>query len=76
MQRVAERFLGGWLGQKLENWERQRKIRRFNAQPGPETRFSEQVCKGHYNGYAGRTLNALAEQTARFPWLNEVDRDI
>jgi hypothetical protein len=71
-QRLGEWLLGGRLGQFLENWERRRKVARFRAMAGDETNFSERVCKGHYNGHAGRTLLALAEHKAAYPWLDEV----
>lgn len=66
VQRISEKLLGGRLGQRFEDWERQRKIKRFNAMGGDETNFSDKICKGHYNGHAGRTLLLLAERMAEF----------
>ncbi len=50
--------LGAWL----EAWEMRRKIRRFNARPGGETRFDPDHCQGHFNGHGQRTLAAFAER--------------
>lgn len=75
LQSAGEWLFGGRVGQVFENWEQGRKVRRFRAKGGLETNFSDRVCKGHYGGYAGRTLKALAERKAEFPWLSEVEAD-
>lgn len=67
-----------WIGRsplldRLERWEMDRKIGRLTrAAPtgaagrlgASETRYDEHTCKGHVDGYRGRTLAALDERLA------------
>jgi hypothetical protein len=48
----------------LEDWEMQRKIRKFRSegQDNPEVRFSPDFCKGHFDGHAQRTLDAYSRR--------------
>jgi hypothetical protein len=67
LRRAGEAVLHGRVGERLERWERTRKIRRFSRDGGGrEARFSEDVCKGHFGGYHGRVL---AEFEARLSEL-------
>lgn len=60
-RRLAETAFSTPLGDALERWERQRKIARFNGQRssnGAEAQFCADWCKGHFDGHAGRVLDA------------------
>jgi hypothetical protein len=58
----------GWI----EEWEMNRKIRKF-ARSGamvPEARFSPEWCKGHFEGHGRRTLDAYAQRAQKVEeWL-------
>jgi glycosyltransferase involved in cell wall biosynthesis len=56
----GEWLLGGKLGDKLEKWEQKRKIARLQKPEALETRFTADICKGHYTGYGQETLKAFA----------------
>jgi hypothetical protein len=60
----VERLLANPLVDRLERWERRRKIARLSAQATGETRFDETICKGHFEGYRERVLDALAGRMA------------
>jgi hypothetical protein len=62
LKRMLEAGLGGRLGERLESWERGRKIRRFTEQEGEaaEAAFCPGQCKGHFDGHAKRALAAYA----------------
>jgi hypothetical protein len=61
-KRLGERILRGRLGDRLERWERERKIARLRSEAGTETLYTADVCKGHRDGHAGRVR---AEYRAR-----------
>lgn len=63
--KLAEKVLSTPLGTALEGWERERKIARFNEQhnrDGTEAQFSADWCKGHFEGHAGRVLQAYRQR--------------
>lgn len=64
LRRLAERALGGRLGERIERWEMQRKIRRLSRIAGdvPEASFSPEWCKGHVSGHEGRILAAYDDR--------------
>jgi hypothetical protein len=68
LQRAAEWLLAGRHGDLLENWERRRKERKFNAeahQPGASAEIDAQRIKGHFKDYGYPTLDqyrALLEE--------------
>jgi hypothetical protein len=66
-QRLGEAGLSGWVGDRLEDWEMQRKIARFNRQAaeGAETDFCAEQCKGHFEGHAGRAMAEFARRVER-----------
>jgi hypothetical protein len=51
IQKHIEFLLGGKLGNRLEEWEMDRKIRRFSKQEGfgEETVFNAQLCQGNFH---------------------------
>jgi hypothetical protein len=51
---------------RVERWEMDRKIGRLGAgSPGPEARFDETICKGHFGGHRHHALAAFAERLER-----------
>lgn len=64
--RVAEAALRSSLGGHLERWEMERKVRKFARQGGnPETAFSTEWCKGHFDGHGQRVMAAFTERLQR-----------
>jgi hypothetical protein len=75
------------LGERLERWEMDRKVRKLNghmngaASPVPqperngEVAFSPDRCKGHFDQHGWRTLAAFSERLraveTRFPEVAE-----
>jgi hypothetical protein len=70
---VTEHVLRMPIGNRLEAWEMQRKIRKFADQGGnSETAFSPEWCKGHFDGHGQRVMAAYREQLAALtPTLKE-----
>lgn len=65
VQRMGEWLFGGWLGDKLEAWERERKVARFARQakrPDSAAQLDRSQVKGHFNDHGTRVL---AEYHAR-----------
>jgi hypothetical protein len=65
---LAERLLNSSPGAWLESWEMRRKILKFTlADPGsPETDFSADWCKGHFDRHGEKTLDSYATHLQRF----------
>lgn len=57
LRRLAEWTLGTAIGARLEQWEMQRKIRKFRHQETAESDFSPDWCKGHFDEHARRIMN-------------------
>ena len=63
LKAAGERLLGTAAGQRLEDWERSRKIARLQRLPGaeaPNVILNSEQCKGHFRGThgdVGRTAN-------------------
>jgi glycosyltransferase involved in cell wall biosynthesis len=62
IKHFGEKLLSGRFGKKLEQWEQRRKIARLGSQEGAETRFTAEVCKGHFGNYGQETLKVFAEK--------------
>ncbi|HEX5164839.1 MAG TPA: hypothetical protein VFV93_05545 [Thermomicrobiales bacterium] len=64
LRRLAERALAGRVGDRLERWERERKIRRLSRIAGEngEASFSPDWCKGHVSGHERRILAAFDDR--------------
>jgi hypothetical protein len=64
LQRATEAALRTPPGRLLESWEMQRKLRKFRLQQAshPESNFSPDYCKGHFNDHERRTLTAYARR--------------
>ncbi|MCO6451390.1 MAG: hypothetical protein J5I90_11445 [Caldilineales bacterium] len=64
LQPAGEAILRTGLGEKLDRWEMNRKVRKFKAQyPNQsEAAFSVDWCKGHFDGHAGRIMHAFNDR--------------
>jgi hypothetical protein len=73
LQRMQEWPLSGQLGNRVEYWERTRKISRLSRQPGfsAETHFDAEVCQGNFDHHRARTGRALQQRLVRLG----IDRD-
>lgn len=60
LQWVGERILDSYPGRRLEQWEMQRKLQKLRSQPGllAEVDLGPDVCKGHFDGHAGKIARA------------------
>lgn len=67
LKALGERVLGGRLGDRLERWERKRKIARFSRQAaafgdGTAAVFTPDCCKGHFEAYDRVILERFQER--------------
>jgi hypothetical protein len=64
LQRICEFFLNGGLGDRLESWEMNRKIRKFSRQAGfgIETNFNADICQGNFDHHGMWTLQRYEER--------------
>jgi len=51
------------IGQWADNWEMQRKIRKFSHRPSHEANFGKDWCKGHFDAHKQRVLAAYQERS-------------
>jgi hypothetical protein len=69
-QHMAEVLMGGRLGDRLENWERERKIPRLSQiareRGGTGTSYSAKLCKGHIDNHADAVQERYAARLADF----------
>lgn len=69
LKRSAEFLLGGTIGDKLENWEYQRKLRRFAADlqtPNSAARLDDQQVKGHFRDHGHPVLQQYQERLRQY----------
>ncbi len=68
VQHLGEMALRGSLGDRIEAWEMNRKIRRFTQQAGfgIETQFDAEVCQGNFLHHGAHTRQALQDRLAEF----------
>ena len=76
LRRLAETILSRSWGERLEQWEMDRKIRKFNQLEGnqAEIDFCRDWCKGHFGGNGQRALVAFSERMQQLdlsPWPPE-----
>ena len=66
IQKIIEFPLHGTLGDRLEAWEMDRKIKRLTHQPGfgPETLFNADICQGNFNHHGLQTKEAYQQRLA------------
>lgn len=68
-KQLGEFILGGRLGDWLENWEHQRKLRRFAADlqtPRSAARLDHTQVKGHFQDHGYRVLEDYAARLRRY----------
>jgi hypothetical protein len=67
LQRIVEALLNGKLGDKLEAWEMDRKIRKFSKQEGfgIETNFNADVCQGNFDHHNMWTMQRYQERLVK-----------
>ena len=63
-QKLFEFLLRGKVGDRFENWEMDRKIRRFSKQEGfgEETIFNAEVCQGNFHHHRKWTHDAFQKR--------------
>ena len=68
VQHLGEMALRGSLGDRIEAWEMNRKIRRFTQRAGfrNETQFDAEVCQGNFLHHGAHTRQALQDRLAEF----------
>jgi hypothetical protein len=73
IKRWFEWALGGVTGDRIEAWERERKITKLSAQVAgtDESTFSDAVCKHHVHQHAGRVLAQYAARLAALDQLQD-----
>jgi hypothetical protein len=64
---IGEIPFRGYLGDRLEAWEMNRKINRFTHQTGYgiETRFNADICQGNFNHHGLQTKEAYQQRLAK-----------
>jgi hypothetical protein len=68
-KRMAEGLLGGKLGDRLETWEYQRKLARFEPEahaPHSAARLDESRVKGHFNDYGHPVLRQYHQRLREY----------
>ena len=68
LQKLLEFLLRGELGNRLEQWEMQRKITRFSKQDrfGDETVFTADICQGNFDHHRKWTEEQLELRNSKF----------
>jgi hypothetical protein len=66
LKRLVETVLQALPFSGLERWEMERKIAKFSRQNkwNDETRFSAELCKGHFDGHKEQTERAYTDRLA------------
>jgi hypothetical protein len=67
LQKLFENLLKGKLGNKLEAWEMNRKIKKLSAQDGfgIETNFNADICQGNFDHHNMWTMQRYQERLAK-----------
>jgi hypothetical protein len=77
LQHAVELLLGDKLGDALENWEQQRKLRKFSRminRAESSAQLDSERVKGHFNDYGYPTLQAY-EQRLQLYKLNSLEKN-
>lgn len=63
-QKVSEQMLSSHAGDRVEGWEMQRKLRKFQSMAlgHAEAQFGPDFCKGHVDDHGGHTLQTYADR--------------
>ena len=70
-KRWAERLLAGPPADRLEGWERRRKVARLEAAGTGESLFTADVCKDHGHAHGRRVLDEYALRLAALDQLED-----
>lgn len=69
LQRLGEWLLSGLVGEALETWERERKLKKFHAAahaPGSAAQLDANRIKGHFNDHGHVILQKYQSRVARY----------
>ena len=69
VKRTAEAILGGAFGTRLDQWEMERKVRKFNQMAqvrGGSVVFTADVCKGHFDRHDSRIMSKFEAELAQY----------
>jgi hypothetical protein len=69
LKHLGEWLLSGALGDALENWERQRKLRKFAPEarrPDSAAVLDAEHVKGHFNDYTRPILQKFNDRLAHY----------
>jgi hypothetical protein len=71
--KLAEGVLGGGVGDWLESWEMERKIRKFGTEEDEsgEAAFCADWCKGHFDNHGRRTMAAYDQRVRALGLIHE-----
>ena len=74
LKQVAERALGGAIGDRIERWEMRRKIAKLSAQipkNADAVSFSADACRGFTSGHGNRTLTEFDKRMRQLQMEND-----
>ncbi len=73
-KRILERALAGGIGDRIERWEMNRKIRKLSAQVSTHADavlFSPEMCRGFLSGHGRRVLSEFYARVEQLAMTNE-----
>lgn len=76
LKRLSEAVLSGRLGDRLEKWEYQRKLRRFARDmqtPHSAAKLDKTQVKGHFKDHGYLVLQQYQERLVQYGLVNEAD---
>jgi hypothetical protein len=73
LKRLGERILGGRAGDRLEAWERERKIAKLTGQVADtrESMFTDRVCKHHVDAHGSKILELYQRRLSALGQLED-----
>lgn len=74
LKRGLEVLLSGKVGDRLEKWEHQRKLRRFAPQaahPHSDAQLDNSQVKGHFNDHGRRILDSYCDRLRQYGLLED-----
>jgi hypothetical protein len=78
VKRLLEWALGGGLGDRIEAWEKARKVRRFEAMRQAESaaRVDDSQVKGHFNDHGGNVLAQYQRRLTAYGLSERIDTEL
>ena len=78
VKRLLEWALGGRLGDRIEAWEKARKVRRFEAMRQAESaaRVDDSQVKGHFNDHGGNVLAQYQRRLTAYGLSERIDTEL